>query len=535
MALRSWDTQNRLGPEYLVGLPPEILHHILIWLDPIDLLPVSLVCRCLYSFVAGNQRLCQDIYLLRLDAPPDNAPIVDWESELLDMVRLDEIFAVMNNVDYDVDQLPFVCETVSRLLKHASFNDGSRDEGEESQRPVSRNVEYLSRLFEKNEVATRIFTQQSPLFDRINSRFQGSTPFPRPLEKHQQSAKLHCLYGRPAQQGGRTRSTTTYPWACSKVYDIREYSQANGWGPFRRDGTGRVDWEKVEAINILMWKNISTMCPRTDIFDEIWDTPFFGSFANSYVPTNLPTLSDLDAQDPYGVTGTYYRVVCFLDHSDFIRFNFSNMGIVTHNIPRPPLDRGEATRLILMDLEVTRIEPPGPNDDQGFPVVHFKGVSRSFDTDFVEDVHSTLSGSVRLTEEGEVKWSSVSAFDGQERWRSEGVQIGGVQSARGVVGTWFDSDYDIHGPVGPTAFWKAADCKNPREALLKGASDMIMQPEWLEGVVVTFENEDGESEDDDDDENWDAGLDPVEDELPGLLEDAEMDLDDVTTRAMGNT
>jgi hypothetical protein len=68
------------------------------------------------------------------------------------------------------------------------------------------------------------------------------------------------------------------------------------------------------------------------------------------------------------------------------------MGIVTHNIPRPPLDRGEATRLILMDLEVTRIEPPGPNDDQGFPVVHFKGVSRSFDTDFVEDVHSTLSG-----------------------------------------------------------------------------------------------------------------------------------------------
>lgn len=63
-----------------------------------------------------------------------------------------------------------------------------------------------------------------------------------------------------------------------------------------------------------------------------------------------------------------------------------------------------------------------------------------------------------------------------------------------------------------------------------------MQPEWLEGVIVTFENEEGESEDDDDDdENWDAGLDPVDDELPGLLEDAEMDLDDVTTRAMGNT
>jgi hypothetical protein len=168
-------------------------------------------------------------------------------------------------------------------------------------------VEYLSGLFD-NEVAARVFTQQSPLFDRINARFQGYIPFPQPLEEHQQSAKLHCLFGRPAQRGGRTRSTTTYPWACSKVYDIREYGQANGWGPFRRDGTGRVDWEKIEAINILMWKNICTMRPRNDIFDQIWDTPFWGAFAHSYVPTNLPTLSDLDAQDPYGVTGTYYRV-----------------------------------------------------------------------------------------------------------------------------------------------------------------------------------------------------------------------------------
>jgi hypothetical protein len=47
-------------------------------------------------------------------------------------------------------------------------------------------------------------------------------------------------------------------------------------------------------------------------------------------------------------------------------------------------------------------------------------------------------GSVRLTPEGEVRWTSVSIFHGQERWRSEGIQVGGVRSARGVVGTWFD-------------------------------------------------------------------------------------------------
>jgi hypothetical protein len=46
---------------------------------------------------------------------------------------------------------------------------------------------------------------------------------------------------------------------------------------------------------------------------------------------------------------------------------------------------------------------------------------------------------------------------GEERWRSDGVQIGGLRARRGVVGTWFDKDFDAHGPAGPTAFWKIAE------------------------------------------------------------------------------
>jgi hypothetical protein len=52
----------------------------------------------------------------------------------------------------------------------------------------------------------------------------------------------------------------------------------------------------------------------------------------------------------------------------------------------------------------------------------------------------------------------------EERWRSEGIQVGGIRSARGVLGHWFDKyaslnilhmnaahmfshrDYDVHGP-----------------------------------------------------------------------------------------
>ena len=43
-----------------------------------------------------------------------------------------------------------------------------------------------------------------------------------------------------------------------------------------------------------------------------------------------------------------------------------------------------------------------------------------------------------MTPEGEVRWTTYSIFNGEERWKSEGVQIGGRKSARGVVGNWFD-------------------------------------------------------------------------------------------------
>jgi hypothetical protein len=35
--------------------------------------------------------------------------------------------------------------------------------------------------------------------------------------------------------------------------------------------------------------------------------------------------------------------------------------------------------------------------------------------------------------------------------------MGGLRSKRGVIGTWFDKDYDTNGPAGPTAFWKISD------------------------------------------------------------------------------
>lgn len=67
--------------------------------------------------------------------------------------------------------------------------------------------------------------------------------------------------------------------------------------------------------------------------------------------------------------------------------------------------------------------------------------------------------------------------DSEERWKSEGVQIGGIGSGRGVFGHWFDKYVPLlfltpesqirklifrrnlsdEGPAGPTAFWKISN------------------------------------------------------------------------------
>lgn len=125
-------------------------------------------------------------------------------------------------------------------------------------------------------------------------------------------------------------------------------------------------------------------------------------------------------------------------------------------------------------MRVTRIEQPPEHEEEvenghdkpdpdfsdwespetRLPIVHFAGDSRSLHESWDPNANSKLRGTVRQTPSGEIRWTTFSIFHGEERWRSEGIQVGGLRAARGILGSWFDKDYDRHGPAGPTAFWK---------------------------------------------------------------------------------
>ncbi|TQV96520.1 F-box domain-containing protein [Cordyceps javanica] len=509
----------------LTALPAELLHHIFSWLEPRDLGALPRVCPALNDYVKGNWKLCQDVYLNHLDNPPNNTNI-DWEQALHDFEP----------------ELAFVHRTVTDLLDRASSRGYTNDNS--NTHSASRNADFLRQLFAGSDSTRAAFLERSFLFERV--RCERPLPFPSTdgddgqdaaaaaaarAETHQRSARLHCLYGTPILNVGRLRSTRTYPFACSTVYDMRGHTTRTRWGPFRDDGSDRVDWEKVEAVMVVLGYNIQSKRFVSKLFSDVWSTPFSGSWSQSYLQTPplspAQDLSSLELSDPYGVTGTWYRVVCFLDYNDFFTYNFPMGDPFPANMPRPGISVGEATRLIILKLRVTHIEPPGPDDGQELPVVHFTGDSRLLDDGWDANASSELRGTVRLTREGEVRWTSSSVYNGQERWKSEGIQVGGVRSARGVLGFWFDSEYDAHGPVGPTAIWKASDSEAPYGKI----ADILPTGFLAYSALVSVDDSDPESEmdytaeeDDEEEEELEIDYETLRGELPALLLDANMEI-----------
>ena len=231
------------------------------------------------------------------------------------------------------------------------------------------------------------------------------------LQARQQSAKMHVLYGVPYTHAPlQSKDCTRYnlrsesqnpkamhPFARSLVYDLRRYTEANLWGPFMDDYSQDADWEKLEALMVLLDYSLKDYAEAFEYDKTViprWDVPFAGASPHSFVspPFTVPREPrlPLEAQDPYNITGTWRRIVCFLDYNDLYDFNFRNP--IPDDQPRPPLERDEAFRLINMQIEVAKIRPPGEDDGQALPVVEFKGMSAAVRPSWDPHANSKIRG-----------------------------------------------------------------------------------------------------------------------------------------------
>jgi len=70
------------------------------------------------------------------------------------------------------------------------------------------------------------------------------------------------------------------------------------------NGQATVDWERIEAVMIILDHNLKLHAEARGSFRGLWNTPFRGCNTESFLSLT-PKLED---GDPYNVTGTWNRV-----------------------------------------------------------------------------------------------------------------------------------------------------------------------------------------------------------------------------------
>jgi hypothetical protein len=356
----------------LLELSHELLHCIFIEIDPVDLACLSKTCRTLNAYIRGNRLLHKDIFVRRYDEPATLSNDSNWEEELHKSVLVEKI---LETEDRDVKRqnIGLVAERISTMVETANIDPEE-----------SMNVGLLGDYFA--DVANiDVFLNSSSLFDIAGTPAQEAAST---TELQQASAKLHCLYGKavdpvPSKRcsahysispffstrnidlistspssstRSQTRAFPAHTVARSRVYDLRRYTNGTLWGPFTDDGTETTDWEKLEAIMLVLSFNLNKFSDRTGgRFEKVWDGPWVGATPHSYISpkaTEGPRKDmdeeismirelqpDIDSLDPYGVTGTWMRVVCFLDYNDLYAFNFASR--LDNEEEREPIDTEE--------------------------------------------------------------------------------------------------------------------------------------------------------------------------------------------------
>ena len=119
------------------------------------------------------------------------------------------------------------------------------------------------------------------------------------------------------------------------VYDLRNYTEATLWGPYMGDGQATADWEKLEAVMLVLGHNVESfrasigeqMLPRGLVWKEGWR----GAQPYSYRSVDIAGEDSDDeeqvveveegdegeegeekekdvVEDPYNITGTWMRV-----------------------------------------------------------------------------------------------------------------------------------------------------------------------------------------------------------------------------------
>ncbi|OAP54520.1 hypothetical protein AYL99_10968 [Fonsecaea erecta] len=460
-----------------LDLPREILAQVLSCLPPADIVHVGQTCKAAHEFVRPqNQILWRSAFLHVFDDPNDAWSMMpghtslaaergwDWHREL--SARMAALRGVQSKRCGLDSRGKAYLEALLDILDTAKFALSTRDIAsgktpKEDDRTTSLNLQILSDLIAHREgieslihdvgsqrMVRRARSDECTLASTL--RFTRSmTACENDKNRPESASRLHVLYGLTTRERIEHRARGA---ARRKVYNWSLSGPDNDYGPFHRDGSGKVDWSLLEAVVSVISLNFS-MCVEGRI---AMPQGFCYSLPHR-------TLTDPTTPNDWArVTGTWLGTYSWLDYADLVSFNTWTSDFAAQpTLDDEPEDCGD-----LMKLEL-KLDDAVSHDPRLFttlavctdlPVLYFSGLSRGH-----AGIHRPVigvRGCASLVPGGrEVRWRFIINYGGQDQWQLEGVQPGGVRSG-GVFGLWTQCDHEESGPVGPFCYFPTELCKS---------------------------------------------------------------------------
>ncbi|KIJ64607.1 hypothetical protein HYDPIDRAFT_28541 [Hydnomerulius pinastri MD-312] len=401
----------------ITDLPLELIEHVLLTLDPLDISYVAKTCRFFQGIVYGanDQQFWRALYLVQPFDDPRKAVTylgipradIDWRAELQRIIRAR---TVVKNLA--------VCRNEERCRVLQTLFD------------MVANVPPLP-FPESGQLSRNICWVQNLLRD---GTFLYHGEWDLTEEEEQLRARLHAWYGLTQMDGEAEKRIASQAF----VYSHRNSGPSTAYGPFLTmpDGSLRVNWLHMRALaHVFALMLVEVEGEEEGIAYDI--CPLSLSFCQSIIPSGL----NLDEEDDWaGVEGLWHIGYSFLDHREFLIYNDPT---VPEN---EPLDTSilegaeEAYSSINIYFRVTDVEPDPDHPTR--PKINYIGeMEGSF----------TLVGFVKLTADDQVWWHFGAGNDNQSVWNGEAIGLGNIRSQEGVLGVWSTVFHDAEDPIGP--FW----------------------------------------------------------------------------------
>ncbi|KAG1818719.1 uncharacterized protein BJ212DRAFT_1446459 [Suillus subaureus] len=385
-------------PACITDLPLEVLEHILVISDPIDVASTTQVCRLLRGLVysAGDEHFWRALYLAQPFDDPREAVTylgkrrtdIKWREELQRIIRAR---TVVNDVTVcRPDERCQVLRTLLDMVTNVPPLPSSESE------PTSRNVLWMQALL------------QDGAFLDLESHSH---------EEEQLRARLHTWFGLTDIDALPTKRVVSRAY----VYSQRNYQSSNSFGPFMQDGSGVVNWVHMQKL--------------AHVFASALGCSLSLTFCQAVIP---PSLNMNRETDWAGVEGLWHISYCFMDHRELLIYN-------DPNIPEDePLDltifeEGELQETFsAIDIFFRVINVEEDPDHPARPIINYVGEM---------DGNFSIVGYVKLTPDNQIRWHFVAGNGDQPVWWGEAIVMGNIRSQYGVLGAWSTTLHDLQDPI----------------------------------------------------------------------------------------